>query len=298
MHRFLKRVSSVMVAGALVLSGLAACGANEPKNAEEIITRYATSANNDNYHSDITMNYKMSLLGQSLDLSMKMNMDTAGNNSHMTAESSGLGNLGNTEMYLVKNEKNYTQYACYNPKDANSTWTKTEVNEPSFMNPMTFQDVLKRGELSKTGEGYQITVSGKEVLSSLSSSGTNVVDTMKTLAGGNENISEMIDNSKAVFTFDKDCYLTGFTYNLDVIGGSSTNSSSSSSDSSTVDLSTGITLGIDMKVSNYGKVDASTVTVPESVKDSATDSAASDLNLDALVSPTDGNAAANSSSAS
>jgi hypothetical protein len=230
-----------------------------------------------------------------MDFVTRVHADTAGNDTHGTTETNTFGSFVNSELYLVKNEKNYTRYLCYNPKDANPTWTKTDVAESLLTNLTTSQDILKNSEFSKVDNGYQIIVSGQDVLNALSASGTNVVDTLKTVTGGNEDIVKAVDNSKGTLTFDKDCYLTGIIYSVDVTGNNSTNSSSSGS---TLDfsLSAGITLNVDAKISNYGKVDASSVALPNSIRDGAVTVNAPVNSLEDLAKLINGNGTASSSS--
>lgn len=294
MHKLVKHVLFAAATATLAVVGLTGCGMSEPQTAQDVAIRYISNPNASNFHCDIDVNYQVSFLGQSMDFVTRVHADTAGNDTHGTTETNTFGSFVNSELYLVKNEKNYTRYLCYNPKDANATWTKTDIAESLLTNLTTSQDILKNSEFSKIDNGYQIIVSGKDVLNSLSASGTDVANTLKTLTGGNEDIIKKIDDSKGTLTFDKDCYLTDLAYNLDVTSSNSANSSSSSS-TFDFDLAAGITLSVNAKIGSYGKVDASSVALPDSVKDSAVTVNAPVNSLEDLAKLIGGNDAASSS---
>ncbi len=287
MFEFGKRAACFAVAGTLALGGLAGCGAQqqgssaaasssaapEPTTAMEVYERYEANPNQKNVHMDLTYNIGLAIMGQSAEIAGTSAADVAEDATHSTTKMQGMGQDLTTESYTEKTSDG--KYDTYTSNSADGTWTKTTTDTGGLENQLTEKSMFKDAKLEKTDDGYKVTVAGKDFSAALSSLGINNYASMM---GDEAALTYALENSDAVFTFDKECLLTGMNYtlNLDLgaaAGASSSSSASSSSTTTSESATVEASMKLDMKMtlSDYGKVDASKTKVPEDVKKNAVD---------------------------
>lgn len=279
MNKLFKQVTAFLVAGIIALGGLAACGQPEPASAKDIVDRFAAAANRDNYHADLTMDIDISLFGQAMTMSVKSGTDVAGDDAHGTTELSALGQNATYEVYVTKEGDKVVQYQSDTSKDEKS-WVKSTLDSGYFTDSLMTQDILSEGEFAKTDTGYTITVPGEKFLSALSSSGVNLDSMLGNT--NNETMKEALKDSKAVYTFDKDCMLTGCTFSAEFDYSYGNNDPDSSSDTAGFSISAGVKMTMNLTISGYGSVDAAKVATPEDVKSAAIDTGTLEESLNQL----------------
>lgn len=257
MKAFGKKLASVLVAGSLALTGLVGCAggaAPEPKDATELMALFDKTEKTNN-HAELTMNMSVDLLGQALEMPITGSFDTVGEKTHGTM-TMDLGTLGidkiEMETYSEKEGDAYIQYMSVDGEN----WIKQTTDAASFTSQITNDDILASGEFSKTDSGYQITVTGDKLMGAISAATGGAEDS---LLGGDEAVLEALKGTNAVFVFDKDAQIASVTMDMDMGADDATGSSAS------------VKLSLDVKFSNHGKIEVSTVTVPDTIKSGATD---------------------------
>ncbi|MBR3226446.1 MAG: hypothetical protein IKF78_14120 [Atopobiaceae bacterium] len=317
MFEFGKRAACFAVAGTLALGGLAGCGAQqqgssaaasssaapEPTTAMEVYERYEANPNHNNVHSDFTYNVELSLMGQAVDFSGTTTCDKVGDASHETNKIQAMGQDTTTEEYVEKTADGKFAHYSSADEDGKTTWTKIISDVSDLDSLFVNKDMFKDAKLEKTDGGYKITVAGKDFSAALTRLGVN---NSASMMGGDNALSYAFNNSEAVFTFDKDCLPTDLNYAYSADAGAATSSSSSSSASSSsttteeaISVDASAKVDVKMKWTDYGKIDASKVAVPEDVKKNAVDGGEiliSDL-ADAANAAAEETAASSSSSA-
>lgn len=257
MKAFGKKLASVLVAGSLALTGLVGCAggaAPEPKDATELMALFDKTEKTNN-HAELTMNMSVDLLGQALEMPITGSFDTVDEKTHGTM-TMDLGTLGidkiEMETYSEKEGDAYIQYMSVDGEN----WIKQTTDAASFTSQITNDDILASGEFAKTDNGYQITVTGDKLMGVISAATGGAEDS---LLGGDEAVLEALKGTNAVFSFDKDAQITSVTMDMDMGADGATGSSAS------------VKLSLDVKFSNHGKIEVSTVTVPDTIKSGATD---------------------------
>lgn len=276
-----KRLVSAIATGALVLAGLVGCGqaqngaapeaettaaASEPMSAQEVLDRWEADPNNKNYHVDMTADMSANFLGQSISMPIKLALDVAGDNSHGTMEAD-LTSIGSekmsSELYGEKDGDSYYQYTSAENGDQKS-WYKTKQSDANLADQVTSKKILAEAEFSKTEDGgYQLTIPAEKLLDAMNDSDefSGMLQNMD-----NEAMKDAISQSKATYTFDKDCRPQKLSFSIDYqidSSGNSTDDQDSSAGSMKV--------AFDFDFSNFGGIDAESVKVPEDVKKSAVD---------------------------
>lgn len=266
MTTFGKRLTSMLVAGSLALTGLVGCGQQaqpEPTSAQELIARYEENENHDNFHMDMDMTFAVDLFGAAMEMPIKGSFDVVGEDSHGTL-SMDMSSLGidkyEAETYMTKDGDSYVQYTGVD-EDGTKSWTTSTLESGSFTQELTSADLLKDAEFTKLEDAsvgaYQLTIPGTKFVEALSSMGG---ETESLLGSEQEAMADALKDSEARFVFDKDCMLTSIAMNLDM----------SYESEEAAEVSASIGLNTTMTLSNYGKIDAASVAVPEEVKNTAT----------------------------
>lgn len=266
MASFKTRFASLIVAGSLMLTGLAGCAqggaAAEPTSTKEVLERYVANPNKDNYHMDMDMTIGLSMLGSNLDMPMKGSFDVADGSAHgtLTADMSALlGTSYDTELYVEKNGDTFTQYTS-DKTTGETKWTSSVLSDGFFASNVTSDSLLEEAEFSKADgdAGYKLTIPGDKLVGALSEMGGDAGQVLN--SESNKEIMDALGKSNVDFMFDKDCLLKsiGMDFDYDM---------SQTSGSTTVQASMAIDLA--MNFSNYGKVDAASIAVPANVKSAA-----------------------------
>lgn len=289
MREFVKRAASVLVASVLVLGGLglAGCGSNDPKNAQELLGRYMANESHDNYHCDFNMDYKISMFGQDIPIVLAFSMDMAGDNGHGTLNTDAMGRATESELYIQKENDKYAQYSKGKDDD---TWIKTSTNARNAADSVVNDALLSDAEFAKIDEGYTLTVPGDKFMEALSASGLNVTEMFSQL-GGEKTVADAFKDSSAVYTFNKDCLLTDlvFIVNFEYSYGED----ASTINDETISLKITMDMDMSMKLSDYGTIDEAKVAVPDDVKKNAVNTGDLNEELAELVS---GNESSNAES--
>lgn len=291
MNTFIKRTLSIVVVCTMALVGLVACGPSEPTSAQEVIERYSAHENYRNYHTNVAMDYEIEVLGQNMPITIKLDADVADDDAHATVVMEALGQKQNLEMYITKEEDAIVQYqSSSDEKDA--TWTKTTLDAGSFTDQIISQDILNEAEFEKVEDGYTLTVPGEKLMDVLASSGVDLSGLLSEL--GDAGFGDAIKDSKVVYTFDKDCLLTGCTYNVDFdysYGDDVSASNDSDGSSSAIQLTMSMKMNMDVVISDYGKTDPVAVEVPKDVRENAVDMGELTESFEELTELTESNAA-------
>lgn len=272
MFTFGKRAAAFIAASALALSGLAGCGGGpaEPTNAQELLERFEQAENHDNFHAVLDYDVEMNVLGQSIPITIKMDMDCAGEAAHGDLTMSGMGQEMASELYVEKDGDTYMQYSSTGEGD-DVTWAKSEVDS-SAIESLTDEELLADAEFAKTDDGYTLTVPGDKLMEAMAASGADMSELFDSL--GDDSLKDALADADAVYTFDSDCMLTGFTYDLDFDYDYSADADADADADSTAALTMNMKMSITMTVSDYGSVKAEDVAVPEDVKKSAGEASA------------------------
>ncbi len=290
MREFVKRAASVLVASVLVLGGLGlvGCGSSGPKNAQQLLERYMANENHDNYHSDFNMDYKISMLGQDIPIVLAFTIDMAGDNGHGTLNMDAMGRATESELYVQKEDDKYVQYTKGKDDD---TWTKTSVDVRNFTDSVVNDELLSDAEFNKVNEGYTLSVSGDKFMEALSASSLNVTELFSQL-GGEETMADAFKNSKAVYTFNKDCLLTNLVFMVNFEH--SYGEDASATDGETTSLTITMDMNVSMELSDYGTVEEAKVAVPDEVKKNAVNTGDLNEELAELVSDNESDSAESS----
>ena len=276
MFEFGKRAAAWAATALLVVGGLAGCAPAEPKSAQEVVERYTKLSDYDNYQSHTVIDVTMSLLGQELPMSVTMDMDVAGDAAHGTMGTSLFGEDISSEVYLEKDEEgNFVQYTSSGEGD-DVAWTKSTTDSGRLgATPDDFltDDLLEGATFAAEEDGYVVSVSGSKFMEKL-----NTSDDMSSMfeSLGDESIASSVEGSVATLSFDKDCRLTSISYAIDLSSadddqaeGEEAEGEEADEDGLSFSLDVSVAMGINIELSNYGTVDATTLVVPDDVKANA-----------------------------
>lgn len=246
-----------------MLGGLVGCGSSEPKNAKELLERYMANQNHDNYHCDLGMDYEISMFGQAIPITLAFNIDMAGDTGHGNLSKDAMGRDTESELYVQKEDDKYVQYS--KNKD-DEKWTKTSIDVRNVTDSIVNGKLLNDAEFAKTDEGYTLAIPGNTFMEALSASGMNVTEIISQL-GGEAKVADSFKNTNAVYTFNKDCLLTDLTYVVNFVY--SYGGDASAIENETISPKITMHMNLNMKLSDYGTIDETKVTVPEDVKKNA-----------------------------
>lgn len=285
MSTMLSRIGCAVATGALVLTSLVGCGGAqstpaepapdpEPTTAMELLERYNEQENKDNCHMDLNMDAKVTSGEFELPMGVSMSLDRAGDAAHGTT-SIAFGESVTSEMYLVKEEGKWAQYA-QSPMDENS-WTRTEVESSATTESLINEKLFKDAEFAKTDDGYTVTVSGDKIGDVLSTLGSNDYSDM--LGSDESDVSKALKEASIVYTFGKDFLVKSVAYDMNY-------NYQSGDENALLSLSANSSISLKVTVSGYGTIDPSKVALPDEVKKSAQDSGES-FNLEDLDSLTE-----------
>lgn len=274
MFAFAKRTATLVVAGTLALGGLVGCGPAEPTNTQELLERYSHAENYGNYHAVLDCDIEVSLFGQTMPLTAKLDLNSFNDAAHGNMTTSIMGEEAQSEIYMEKDGEQFMQYVSTTSADE-TMWTKSELDGGSLTSELTSQDLLKDATFAKTDNGYTLTITGDKLFEAMEVSNNEMFSMLSQL--GDDSMKDELAAHDAVFTFDKDCMLTGIDYAFDYdyeYDASSTQgggSSDDSSDSSSLPLSMSTSMTIKVSIDGYGTVKAEDVAVPDDVKKDAVD---------------------------
>lgn len=263
MGNFGKKLAGMLLAGSLALGGLVGCGggAAAPTTAKEVYERFEAAANRKNFKMDMSIALDIEALGQSLSMPITGAYEADGDNVHgtMSVDMSALGGDSMTlETYNVVEDGKMVQYASAD----GTNWMTTTTETAGLTTELTNVDLFTDAEFKAEGDTYTLSITGTKLLEALSSMG-DLANTLTQLGG-----SDMLANTLATFTFDKDCMLTKIEMNMDY---DASQAGGSSGAGATVKMT------ILANISGYGTVDASSVTVPDEVKSAAINMGTADL---------------------
>ena len=252
--------------------GLAACGPAaqpDPTNAEELVARYEANENRDNYHGEGKLGMSISFLGMEMPMTGTMAIDTAGDNSYyvtdITGEMFGESVTTKSESYSTREDKVFAVYTRTTDENGEGEWTRGETDADSTLSSaMMSTESLKKAEFAATENGYTLTLNSADIDDLLNAVNVDTDDLVESL--GKDFTATPSDDTKVVYTFDKDCMPTNVTFKI----GYDFKYTGETND--IIDLSSmsmGVVVDLNMDFTGYGTVDAAKVTVPDDVKANA-----------------------------
>ncbi|MBR3315027.1 MAG: hypothetical protein IKG18_12910 [Atopobiaceae bacterium] len=311
-----KRMASFALAGSLILTGLAGCGGSQPaqeeqteatteqtaatteqeaqqedsgpKTANELILLYKQSGATNNAHLDFSMDFDVTGApttdeygyeeeSESITVRSGANLDFVGDNAHGTLTATALDEEVQQEIYVTKEG---TKYVTYTSSDNGQTWTKSESDQSAIPSQdLTMDTLLSQGEFAPTSTGYTLTVSGDKLMATL---GNDLG--LDNSVNNDPQLTQALQNSTAVYVFDKEYHLTEMTYNFAYkpAATAAANQTTSETEDTTQEQPSGVTMNMNlsMKFSSFGLIQETAVTVPQTVTSSATESTGDETSYD------------------
>ncbi len=304
-----KRMASVVLAGSLVLTGLAGCGGSQPaqeeqteatseqtaatteqeaeqedagpKTANELILLYKQNGNTNNEHVDFNMDFTFSDDSTSTDEYGYEDTSANGISIKTVASLDCAGDnahgtltasaLGEETTKELYYTKSGTKYVTYSSTDNGTTWTKDESDQNVIpSDDLTMDTLMSQGELAKTSTGYTLTVPGNLLMQSLSGDLG-----LGENATNSQQLMESFKNSSAVYVFNNDYQLVDVTFNaaFKPAATAEANKTEDGTEDATQNAmdSLSASLNLSMKFSNFGQIQSDAVTVPQTVTSSATE---------------------------
>lgn len=268
MHNLTHRIVCFAMTGALAIAGLSGCGgpagsaaAKEPSSAAELAEMNKQTAGARNYHFDGNFEINLNVMGQAFPVKATIGGDYVDGNTHITSTLDIIGEKQDGEVYIVKEGNSYVQYSS-SKADSKTEWSKMPIGS-NPTDSLSGKELLSEGELSKNGDDYTVTLSGAKIWDAIIRSDKDLENALKDV--NTADLQQALENCKIAFTFDKAANNTSQTLNVDY---------SAKSEFAGQPIETSIKVTGEIKLSNHGKVDASKVAVPESVKSGAVDATA------------------------
>lgn len=281
-----KKLSLLFAAAMCVL--LAGCGKGSgPSDASDVVSKYNELVKDSvNYHAEMAMDISISAkadgLSMDLPVGFTISADVLDGNIHgnigMSTAFMGMEMDETMEVYVESGKGGSTMYS-YNSDDGYyGYWTVSEDTENAeavlgFVNldPDDFKDAVM--EYDKNKGIYTVIQGFKDFMGSSPIYG--LVDGLysgmaEMVSIDTDNVADGWSSAKVIYVFDKDCYLTSVTVDGCEYSGSI--------EEDGVNAEVSVTLGLSFKFSEYGKIKASDVEVPEDVSGSAVPSVT--INID------------------
>lgn len=269
MHNLKRQIVCLAVTGSLAIAGLAGCAqagqvaqTKEPSSATELAEVNEKTPGAKNYHFEGDLEVNVDIMGQALPVKASVGGDTVDGNTHLSMTTEIMGEKQQNETYLVKEGNSFVSYSCSKTDGEAQQWGKMEIGS-NPIDSLTSKSLLSEGELSKDGDAYAITLTGEQVLNAIASTDKDLENALKD--AGATDLRNALKNCKLVFAYDKAANNTSQSASFDY-------GTKSELMGQSVEMS--IKLAANMKLTNHGKVDASKVAVPDSVKSSAVDATA------------------------
>ncbi len=271
MHNLTHQIVCLAMTGALAIAGLGGCAgqagqavqAKELSSAAELAEMSEKSAGSTNYHFEGSIDIGINAMGQEIPMKMTVVGDTADGNTHLTTTMDALLQKQENETYFVKENGSYIQYSSSKVGDGEQQWSKASADS-NPIESLSNKDLLSAGEFSKTDNGYTITLSGEQVMNAIANVDQNLENALK--SAETADLQKALSNSKIVFAFDKNADITSETLNFGYDAKSEVMGQA---------VEMNIKVAADIRLSNHGSVDTSKVTVPDTIKKGAVDTAGS-----------------------
>lgn len=259
-----KRVVCAALAGVLAVGGLAACVAQPPKDAKELVERFNATNDHNNYTAETHLAVTMDALGTSGTISYTENAKVAGDNAYATVLTGLSDNKEDkTEMYVEKAaDGKYNTYSSSQIGDT-TVWYKLTSDASLLCKTLIESAPLSEAKLETTGKGYDLVLPGSAFAETLAGSKNNVSNTLGSAV--TDGIKSALSGSDLVYSFDKSCKLTGIAYKI------STDANDGSQSAEGNDAMVSGSIELDVTVKDYGKTDAKQTAIPENVKSEAID---------------------------
>ena len=267
MHNLTRQIVCLAMTGTLAIASLAGCGGPEglatqqPSSAAELAEMNEKTAGARNYHFEGDFDLSLNVMGQAFPLKATVGGDYAEGNTHITSAMDVLGQKQESEMYLVKENGSYVQYSS-TKTDGTTQWSKMPIGS-NPVDSFSSKELLSAGEYSKDGDGYTVSLTGAQIWNAIVGSNKDLETALKDV--NTADLQKSLENCKVAFKYDNAANNTSQTLNFNY---------GTTSEFMGQTVETNIKITGDMKLTNHGKVDASKVAVPESVKSSAVDATA------------------------
>ena len=246
------------------------------KSAKELINAY-TKEDHDNSKMDmnLSVNVVMSSDGTEFEMpitlksDMKIAKDAGHGNMEMSMEMMGEAEDMSYELYTVKDGENIVVYSCDKETEE---WIKSSSEgasiDASALNEILENDVFKDADLSYKNNEYTMTVPISNLLESeyIKDKMSNLSGSASSLGFDEDMIKEIIESvgkSDIVYVFDDDLNMTKVSIK-------DMEFETSTKEEYSMDLE--IKLDLNIKYSDFGKIDEEDVKVPDEVVDEAEES--------------------------
>lgn len=263
--KHIKCVLSTLLSSALVL-GLCGCSLfGAPVNTEELLVRYVSNKNVDNFSAKVNVDMSVSALGVRAVIPITTNVRVANNATHGTIEVdlSALDTRNyDMEFYTELLDDALNVYIGI-PHGNETTWKYWRVDTTSKVDIATVTDLLSASEFTKIATDsdpqicYELTVPIATVLKTV----FGVTAGSAEVGGMNERgMLDAVGNDKVRVGFTKDCLLRSIATGALL--------TFKSAETNNVTVRVGIDVGATFD--EYGGVDLAKVAVPNEVREAAT----------------------------
>ena len=265
MHNLSRRNICFALTVVLAISGLAGCGGQTesttqtegPSTAAELAEMYVETAGARSYHFEGKGEFSLNIMDQSLPMRVVIGGDYVDGNTHLTLGMEYMSELSVQEMYIAREGDSYIKYVS-SKTDDKTQWEKTPIGS-NPLNVLSSKELLSAGEFSKDGDGYAVTLTGMQVMDAMMRSDKDLENALKDVSTAD--LQKSLEDCKVVFAFDKAANNTSWSLSYEYVP---------NGPGSQI-IKTSYTASANVKVAGHGKIDASKVALPESVKSSAVD---------------------------
>lgn len=258
------RLSSFFVICFITLAGCSHSGI--PATTEELLVRYTSSPNVDNFHMGANVNLDVAALGVRAKIPVAVSVDAAQGKAHGTiaVDLSAL----DTRDYRMEFYTELTDggIVCYlgvpDDNGVRTRWNVWNIPTTQKMDIFTLTDLLSASELTKVAKEsdelvcYELTVPTSKVLQT-----AFTIDADSVEVGGLDEVAllDTVGNDKVRVYFTKDCLLRSIASSALV------NLKTEQTDNVPVRLSLDVSCVLD----GYGATQLSAVAIPKEVRDAA-----------------------------
>lgn len=262
----MKRIGLVIAAiVVLVLAiGLGGFVLGAPVTTEELLFRYVSNEDVNNFSAKATVNISVSAMSVRATVPVTANMRVANNMAHGTIDV-GLSELDTRDYTMeVYAELNDDSLVCYigTPNGDSTAWKCWKVNMTSTVDISTITELLSVSELTLIAKdsdpkvSYELAVPTAKVLQTV----FDVTEGTAEVAGMDEQgMIDSVGKDKVRVDFTKDCLMRSLSTDVLV----------NLKSAETNDIAVRIGLDIDAVLDDYGEIDPSSVTVPDDVRNAA-----------------------------
>lgn len=268
------KIIAVLVAAIIAIGSLGACDANakKPTNASELYAAYMqTDHDNSVVKGDIALSAGVGALQLSLDTTLDLQLNGTDVHGTIAAKTGG----SSMELYSVEKDGKRLLYYKGLPLDLSGLgidlseltgdqWYVTESDAADVeaniadASNMLDESLFTEASFEENDGTYIVTIGGDTLAKQVSAALAAEDDTPEAIADREELVNNLLKDASVVLTFDDSCRLTSVVMAPITASVPMDNALATNLD---------VTLGIDLKVSDYGTVGA--IEVPAEVASAA-----------------------------